>query len=60
MKLKLASNLCLRSTSKTPRHATGSLAQDPVTEDDCNCQTDEVYFNEKIVIITFLNARVNK
>ena len=42
----------------TPSH--GWLERDLAGEDDCNSRTDEVYTNAEIVIITFLNARLNQ
>ena len=59
-----ATNWCLNAAhiwnprKRAPSH--GSLTGDLATEDDCNSRTDEVYTNVEIVIITFLNARLNQ
>ena len=61
MKHKLA--IYVHSTSKTLNmlldrsHKTLQLIMETIVR---NCRTDEVYINEEIVIITFLNARLNK
>ena len=46
------------SQKRTPTH--GSLARDLAVEDDCDPPTDEVYINAEILIITFLNVRLNQ
>ena len=38
----------------------GSLERDLAAEDHCNSRMDEVNTNAKIVIITFLNARLSQ